>query len=116
MLQTELITTCSIAAVAAAVLRSLGCDFHARVSEAAGLAGEETGAFAAGLVQRFAREANVRDWSRLQGVMAGDDMPLLAGFGFVVEEMIARQAFNRQVLTRQATGQRLNIGSELAVA
>lgn len=92
MLRTELIRSCSCAPIADAVLRSLGCDFRARVSLVAQTHDMPPGAFSAGLVKQFGDQANDVEWRRLASVMAGDDMPLLAGFRYIIEDMVERAA------------------------
>lgn len=100
MLKSELIKTCSMAPVADAVSRSLGCDFHARLGSVAENRGAMPGQYAAILVKRFAHEASNRDWSRLGAVMNNADMPLLSGFRFLIEEMIDRDAIRGACFAR----------------
>ncbi|MDP4593857.1 MAG: hypothetical protein NWT00_04730 [Beijerinckiaceae bacterium] len=92
MLRTELIRSCSNAAIADVMLRSLGCDFRSRVRDIACLDDQEPGEFAAGLITTFSADADAGDWRRLGDIMAGDDMPLLAGFRYIVEDMIDQSA------------------------
>lgn len=88
MLRMEIIHTCSNAAVAEAALRSLGQSFYSRIALLAGAYGVTPGAYAASLVLQFSEEACEDDWYALGDAMSRRDMPLLAGFKFILESSI----------------------------
>ena len=88
MLRMEIIHTCSNAAVAEAALRSLGQSFYSRIALLAGAYGVKPGAYAASLVLQFSEEACEDDWYALGDAMSRRDMPLLAGFKFILESSI----------------------------
>ena len=88
MLRIEILHTCSNAAVAAAALRSLGAAFHDRMKLLAGAHDLCAGEYAAALVRRFAEDADEDAWCALGVAMARRDMPVLAGFRYIIESMI----------------------------
>lgn len=88
MLRTDLVRSCSCPEIADAALRSIGCSFRSRVRDAALLCEVSPGEFAANLVKDFAVSALESDWRRLDAVMDGDDMPVLTGFRFIVEDAL----------------------------
>ncbi|MCC2097460.1 MAG: hypothetical protein KDJ29_11250 [Hyphomicrobiales bacterium] len=111
MLRAELFRSCSNAAIADVALRSMGCEFHARVREIARRNDSEPGAYAAGLVGEFFDEAGSGDLKRLEAVMSGADMPLLTGFRFVVEDMLDRDAVLDGVLPRAFAKQSMEVAA-----
>jgi hypothetical protein len=81
----EIVRTCSNPHVARAAVASIGGDFARRFSCDAAKRNLSSGIFAAGLVRRFSRRANKRDWEGVGEATRGADQPILSGLRYILE-------------------------------
>ena len=81
----DIMNSCSNEKVAEAAVASIGGAFARRVRETASRRGIRPGALAASAVLRFRSNAQATEFEALQQAVAGDDLPLLRGFAFIVE-------------------------------
>ena len=93
MLTAELIRTCSNPMVAGAALASSGCALRVRAGLIARAFGLGEGEYIASLVREFAFAASDEDWQALEQAMRGQDMPLIEGLRFIVENALDDTAF-----------------------
>jgi hypothetical protein len=81
----EILRTCSNPHVARAAVASIGGDFARRVSRDAEKRNLTSGIFAAGVVRRFSRAADARDWEGVNQATRGADQPILSGLRYILE-------------------------------
>ena len=81
----ELVNSCSHESVAHAAVLSIGVDFARTVELAAERNGLSAGAYAADRVLAFAHSSDGRCWDDLARAMEGDDMPVLRGLRYILE-------------------------------
>jgi hypothetical protein len=85
MIVREILRTCSNPHVARAAVASIGGDFARRVSLDAAKQNLTNGIFVAGLVRRFSRAADARDWEGVEEATRGADQPILSGLRYILE-------------------------------
>jgi hypothetical protein len=85
MIVREIVRTCSNPHVARAAVASIGGDFAQRFSHDAAKRNLNSGLFAAGLVRRFSRQAEARDWEGVTEATRGVDQPILSGLRYILE-------------------------------
>lgn len=85
MIVREIVLTCSNPHVARAAVLSIGGDFAKRLSRDAAKRNLTSGAFAAGLVRRFSRQAGDGDWKGVGEATRGADQPILSGLRFILD-------------------------------
>jgi hypothetical protein len=81
----EILRTCSNPHVARAAVASIGGDLARRISRDAEKRNLTIGIFAAGLVRRFSRAADARDWEGVDEATRGADQPILSGLRYILE-------------------------------
>jgi len=91
MLTRDIVHSCANSKVAAAALASIGGAYNARISLIAAENGQEPGAFVAGLVCDFAKQASGGDWARLEYSLRGSDFPLLQGLRHIIDTSLSHQ-------------------------
>jgi hypothetical protein len=87
MIAHEIVLTCSNPHVARAAVLSIGGDFARRLSRDAAKRNLTSGAFAAGLVRRFSRQAGDGDWAGVGHAARGADQPILSGLRYILERV-----------------------------
>jgi hypothetical protein len=87
MIVHEIVQTCSNPHVARAAVLSIGGDFARRLSRDAAKRNLTSGAFAAGLVRRFSRQAGHGDWEGVGHAARGADQPILSGLRYILERV-----------------------------
>jgi hypothetical protein len=87
MIVREIVLTCSNPHVARAAVASIGGDFARRFSHDAAKRNLSAGAFAAGLVRRFSRQAGHGDWEGVGEAARGADQPILSGLKYILERV-----------------------------
>jgi hypothetical protein len=85
MIVREIVRTCSNPHVAHAAVASIGGDFARRFLSDAAKRNLSSGIFAAGLVRRFSRRADARDWEGVGDAVRGADQPILSGLRYILE-------------------------------
>jgi hypothetical protein len=85
MIVREIVLTCSNPHVARAAVLSIGGDFARRLSRDAAKRNLTSGAFAAGLVRRFSRQAGDGDWEGVGEATRGADQPILSGLRYILD-------------------------------
>ena len=85
MIVREIVRTCSNPHVAHAAVASIGGDFARRFLSDAAKRNLSSGIFAAGLVRRFSRHAEARDWEGVDDAIRGADQPILSGLKYILE-------------------------------
>jgi hypothetical protein len=85
MIVREIVLTCSNPHVARAAVLSIGGDFARRLSRDAAKRNLSSGAFAAGLVRRFSRQAGHGDWEGVGQATRGADQPILSGLRYILD-------------------------------
>jgi hypothetical protein len=85
MIVREIVRTCSNPHVAHAAVASIGGDFARRFLSDAAKRNLSSGIFAAGLVRRFSRHADARDWEGVDDAIRGADQPILSGLRYILE-------------------------------
>ncbi len=85
MIVNEIVATCSNPHVARAAVASIGGAFARRFSDDAAKRNLSSGAFAAGIVRWFSREAESNVWRRLSEAARGVDQPILSGLRYILE-------------------------------
>ena len=86
MIVREIVRTCSNPHVAHAAVVSIGGEFARRFLSDAEKRNLSSGAFAAGLVRRFSRQAGARDWRAVDEAFRGTDQPILSGLRYILEQ------------------------------
>src|SRR5437763_10882493 len=85
MIVREIVRTCSNPHVAHAAVASIGGEFARRFLSDAAKRNLTGGIFAADLVRRFSRNADVRDWEGVDDAIRGADQPILSGLRYILE-------------------------------
>jgi hypothetical protein len=86
MIVREIVRTCSNPHVARAAVASIGGDFARRFASDAAKRNLSGGAFAAGLVRRFSRQAAAHEWEAVDEATRGADQPILSGLKYILEQ------------------------------